>query len=178
MRVVSGKFRGRTLVAPDGLDVRPTTDRVKENLFNLLQFRIRDAVVLDLFAGSGALGIECISREAKEVWFVDQSAKSIAAINKNLRGAEFFGGIKHDDFRAVLSSFASKRFDLIFLDPPYSKGLGEQAIEIIRDLNLLSEGGLVVFEHLAEVPYEPCEGMRVADCRKYGQIEITLVEKA
>ena len=134
MRVISGKFRGRKLVCPEGLDVRPTTDRVKENLFNLLQFRIQDSVVLDLFSGSGALGIEAISRGAKEVWFADQSVKSIACLKENLR--------------------------------------------ILVKNDMLSSGGVMVYEHLAAEPYAPISGIEIYDSRKYGQTELTLLRKA
>lgn len=178
MRVISGKFRGRKLVCPEGLDVRPTTDRVKENLFNLLQFRIQNSVVLDLFSGSGALGIEAISRGAKEVWFADQSVKSIAYLKENLRNAEFEGGILTADFRAALERLSGKKFDLIFLDPPYSKGLAEKAIEILVKNDMLPVGGVMVYEHLAAEPYEPISGIEIYDSRKYGQTELTLLRKA
>ena len=178
MRVISGKFRSRKLVCPDGLDVRPTTDRVKENLFNLLQFRIQDSVVLDLFSGSGALGIEAISRGAKEVWFADQSVKSTACLKENLRNAEFEGGILTADFRAALERLSGKKFDLIFLDPPYSKGLAEKAIEIIVKNDMLSAGGVMVYEHLAAELYAPISGIEIYDSRKYGQTELTLLRKA
>lgn len=178
MRVISGKFRGRKLVCPAGLDVRPTTDRVKENLFNLIQFQIFGSVVLDLFCGSGALGIEAISRGAKEVWFSDQSAKSIACLNENLRGAEFEGGILTSDFRAALERLSGKKFDVIFLDPPYSKGLAERAIEIIVKSDMLSDAGVIVYEHLAAEPYVPAEGISAYDSRKYGQTELTLLKKS
>lgn len=178
MRVISGKFRGRKLVCPEGLDVRPTTDRVKENLFNLLQFRIQNSVVLDLFSGSGALGIEAISRGAKEVWFADQSVKSIAYLKENLRNAEFEGGILTADFRAALERLSGKKFDLIFLDPPYSKGLAEKAIEILVKNDMLSSGGVMVYEHLAAEPYAPISGIEIYDSRKYGQTELTLLRKA
>ena len=178
MRVISGKFRGRKLVCPEGLDVRPTTDRVKENLFNLLQFRIQDSVVLDLFSGSGALGIEAISRGAKEVWFADQSVKSIAYLKENLRNAEFEGGILTADFRAALERLSGKKFDLIFLDPPYSKGLAEKAIEILVKNDMLSVGGVMDYEHLAAETYAPISGIEIYDSRKYGQTELTLLRKA
>lgn len=166
MRVISGKFRGRKLVCPEGLDVRPTTDRVKENLFNLLQFRIQDSVVLDLFSGSGALGIEAISRGAKEVWFADQSVKSIACLKENLRNAEFEGGILTADFRAALERLSGKKFDLIFLDPPYSVNATE-VVETAIKRGLLKDGGRIIYEHSEGFEAVALSAEKV-DSRKYG----------
>ena len=152
MRVVAGKYRGKNLASPKDESVRPTTTRIKETLFNVLQGYVSGATVLDLFAGSGALGIECISRGASDVTFVDRSKDSIALVYQNLKGIDGNYKVVNADFSSALrSSYVSgKKFDLIFLDPPYATNLAELAIELIIQLDLLNEDGIIVFEHGAE----------------------------
>lgn len=156
MRVVAGKYRGKNLASPKDDRVRPTTTRIKETLFNVLQGYSQDAVVLDLFAGSGALGIECISRGAKEVTFVDNSKDSVELVRKNLQGIDGNFKVVNSDFSGVLRNayVTGKKFDMIFVDPPYASGLGELALGMIFDLDLLDKDGVVVFEHGAEKTYE------------------------
>lgn len=156
MRVVAGKYRGKNLVSPKDDSVRPTTTRIKETLFNVLQGWVAGASVLDLFAGSGSLGIECISRGAKDVTFVDRSKDSIALVYQNLKGVDGDYRVVNADFASVLrSSYVSgKKYDLIFLDPPYATTLAELAIELIVELDLLTEDGVIVFEHGSEKSYE------------------------
>ena len=156
MRVVAGKYRGKNLASPKDESVRPTTTRIKETLFNVLQGYVSGATVLDLFAGSGALGIECISRGASDVTFVDRSKDSIALVYQNLKGIDGNYKVVNADFSSALrSSYVSgKKFDLIFLDPPYATNLAELAIELIIQLDLLNEDGIIVFEHGAEKSYE------------------------
>lgn len=156
MRVVAGKYRGKNLISPKDESVRPTTTRIKETLFNVLQGYVYDAVVLDLFAGSGALGIECISRGAKDVTFVDRSKDSVSLVYQNLKGIDGNYKVVNADFSSALRSsyVAGKKFDLIFLDPPYATDFAELAIEIIISLDLLSDDGIIVFEHGAEKTYQ------------------------
>ena len=155
MRVVAGKYRGKNLASPKDDSVRPTTTRIKETIFNVLQGWVDGAVVLDLFAGSGALGIECISRGASEVTFVDRSKESIALVYQNLKGIDGNYKVVNTDFSSVLRSsyVGGKKYDLIFLDPPYATSLAELAIDTIIELNLLSDDGMIVFEHGAEKTY-------------------------
>ncbi len=152
MRVVAGRYKGRNILTPKDDSVRPTTTRIKETLFNVVQFDVPNCVALDLFAGSGALGIECISRGAKDVTFVDRSKESIALVNQNLKGIEGNFKVVNADFASVLrnASFTGKRFDLIFVDPPYATTLGETAIDMIVELDLLTEDGKIIFEHGSE----------------------------
>ena len=152
MRVVAGRYRGRKLASPADDSVRPTTDRIKETVFNILQWQVEGAHVLDLFAGSGALGIECLSRGAADVVFVDKSPSSVALIKQNLKGIEGSFRVVAADFMGVLRSGESK-FDLVFIDPPYKSGLGELAINAVLDNDKLAEGGTVVYEHSAELPF-------------------------
>lgn len=177
MRIISGSARGRSLQAPKGLSTRPTTDRVKESLFGILQFRIAEARVLDLFSGSGGLGLEALSRGAQFAVFNDSDRQSVQIIKNNLQSLPFEGRatVYNHDFKACLKLLASKgeRFDLVFLDPPYDKGLELEAARLIGELSLLVEGGRIVIEHAAKTRIElPA----VVDTRKYGDTCITFLE--
>ncbi len=149
MRVVAGRYRGKNIQAPKGTAVRPTTTRLKETLFNILQGYVAEARVLDLFAGSGALGIECISRGASYVAFVDKSKDSASVLRDNLKGIDADYDIFNVDFMTALCGAEARgaKFDLIFIDPPYASGLGEIAIDEIIRRRLLNDQGIIVFEH-------------------------------
>lgn len=179
MRVVAGKYRGKNLASPKDDRVRPTTTRIKETLFNVLQGYSRDAVVLDLFAGSGALGIECISRGAKEVVFVDNNKDSIELVRKNLQGIDGNFKVVNSDFSGVLRSayVTGKKFDMIFVDPPYASGLGELALGLIFDLDLLADGGVIVFEHGAEKTYEVSDKRYKQRTKKMGTVVAEFISR-
>lgn len=179
MRVVAGKYRGKNLASPKDDRVRPTTTRIKETLFNVLQGYSRDAVVLDLFAGSGALGIECISRGAKEVVFVDNNKDSIELVRKNLQGIDGNSKVVNSDFSGVLRNayVTGKKFDMIFVDPPYASGLGELALGLIFDLDLLADGGVVVFEHGAEKTYEVSDKRYKQRTKKMGTVVAEFISR-
>lgn len=159
MRVISGKYRGKKLISPSDERVRPTTDRIKETVFNILQFKVSGARVLDLFSGSGALGIECVSRGAAEVIFADKSQDSLDLTAKNLNGIEGNYRIIPGDFLGVLKTVEGK-FDIIFLDPPYDGQLGEIAIDVIVGLKLLADGGIIYFEHGSDKTFVPPTGYK------------------
>lgn len=149
MQIITGKYRARKLVAVDSLGTRPTLARVKESVFNLISDKINGSVVLDLFAGSGAFGAECISRGASEVFFVDHEEKAINAIKKNTeRMTEKFEIIK-SNFIDVLTSFSNRgiKFDLVYLDPPYDSDFAVKSLEILEKKKLLNNGATVVVEH-------------------------------
>lgn len=179
MRVVAGKYRGKNLASPKDDRVRPTTTRIKETLFNVLQGYSQDAVVLDLFAGSGALGIECISRGAKEVVFVDNNKDSIELVRKNLQGIDGNFKVVNSDFSGVLRNayVTGKKFDMIFVDPPYASGLGELALGLIFDLDLLADGGVVVFEHGAEKTYEVSNKRYKQRTKKMGTVVAEFISR-
>ena len=145
MRVISGTARGRKLVSPEGNQVRPTLDRVKEAVFNMLAFSVQDASVLDLFAGSGGLGVEALSRGAARAVFVDASEASLRVVRENLAltRLEEKAACVCSDFLTYLSG-QRESFDLIFLDPPYAGGYLEPALLKIREKRLLAQNGLVV----------------------------------
>ncbi len=181
MRIIGGKFRSRVLAEFKGEDVRPTSDRAKESLFNILSLRIFGARVLDLFSGSGALGLECLSRGAEEVIFNDFSKDSLAILKKNLGALKIpvngdEAKVYHYDFSVCLDAMRGK-FDLIFLDPPYRLDYGKTALEKIAKKDLLSENGIAVYER--DRPFEgEIEGLEKYDERRYGRVYITFFKRA
>ena len=176
MRVISGKYRGRKLASPIGDNVRPTTDRIKETVFNILQWQVEGARVLDLFAGSGALGIECLSRGAEEVVFVDRDPSSAALIKQNLKGMEGNFRVVVSDFMGVVRSGESK-FDLVFIDPPYKSGLGKLAVDAVLDCDRLAQGGTVVYEHSSELPYECCREDILTRTKQMGSVTVDFIRR-
>lgn len=150
MRVITGTARGRKLKTPQGLDIRPTTDNVKEAIFNILQFDIEGRRVLDLFAGTGQLGIECLSRGAREAVFVDQSREAVRAVKENLSLCGFSAPVLQQDALHYLRSCG--KFDLVLVDPPYDAGLYDRVLETINSVDMLSDGGIIVCESRRETP--------------------------
>ena len=147
MRVISGKARGLKLLAPEGMDTRPTTDRVKESVFNILMPYLPADSVLDLFAGSGAMGIEALSRYCGCCVFVENNRVSLDIIHKNINkaGLSDISKVVQCDALSFLSS-ANSGFDLIFLDPPYNKGFLKPVFKLIHEKNLLNPDGVIVCE--------------------------------
>ena len=176
MRIVAGRYRGRKLTPPSDDSVRPTTDRIKETVFNILQWDVEGARVLDLFAGSGALGIECLSRGAAEVVFADRSPASVALIRQNLKGIEGSYRVLTADFTGVLRSGEDK-FDLIFIDPPYKSGLGELAVDAAFDLGRVAEGGTVVYEHSSELPFKCAREDVKVRTKVMGSVTVEFIRK-
>lgn len=175
MRIISGKYRGLKLAEFDGGDVRPTADRVKESLFNILYDRIAGASVLDLFCGSGNLGIECLSRGAEFVHFNDKSSASLEILKKNLARLKNVQPFKitNSDYSVCLSR--ADRYDLIFIDPPYRLEIGVEALKQIGAGNHLKEGGVIVFERDRSFEGEIAD-LRKIDERKYGKTYLTFFE--
>ena len=170
IRIISGKYRGKKInEANDPIVTRPTMDRIKESMFAILQHVIKEAKVLDLFSGTGNLGIEALSNGAKISTFVDKDRGAIENIKSNLKivGAE--AEVLQMDYLDALARFASKgvKFDIIFLDPPYASDLGINAVREIKNKHLLADGGVIVFESSQNVK-EECEKLFITDERKYG----------
>lgn len=176
MRVISGSARGRKLNAPKGLETRPTTDRVKESVFNIISRYLPARFVLDLFAGSGALGVEALSRGCKNAVFVDSGKEAACVVKCNVEAAKVTerATVLCCDYKVFLES-TRKAFDLIFLDPPYNTGLLSDAILKIEKNALLEPGGIIVAEteHLGEKPPE-C-GFETVKFAKYGNTEIYIL---
>ena len=179
MQIITGKYRARKLVAVDSLETRPTLARVKESIFNLIADKIEDKIVLDLFAGSGAYGIECISRGSKEVFFVDQSEKAIKVIQTNTqRISEKFEILKLG-FVDALNQFQKRnlKFDLVFLDPPYDSDYVLKSLNILKEKQLLNNGAIIVVEHkLANDLQNLPECYIIKKSRKYGIAFVDILE--
>ena len=147
MRVITGSARGTRLLTPEGQQTRPTTERTKEALFSAIQFEIEGRKVLDLFAGSGQLGIEALSRGAKQAVFVDADRTAVGLVRENLKRTKLSerAQVRQMDALSYLSA-CREQFGLIFLDPPYAADLLEQAMEKIYEFDILSSGGIIVAE--------------------------------
>lgn len=177
MRVISGTARGLKLESLDGIETRPTLDRVKEAVFSILFEKTYDALVLDLFAGSGALGIECLSRGAKGCVFVDINQRAADVIKTNVNKARFTdkAHIRVCDYKTYISG-CNKKFDLIFLDPPYMAGITESVLEDIKQNNILNEGGIIIVESDAEnIP--DIQHFKIINNKKYGRVSILILEE-
>jgi 16S rRNA (guanine966-N2)-methyltransferase len=182
MRVVAGIHGGRVLTAPKGDQTRPTSDRVKESLFAILRDDVLDAVVLDLFAGSGALGIEALSRGAAHATFVDRSARAIAAVRANLRALRVPAGdvaVVKSTVMAHLNgrSAGGQTYDLAFLDPPYDASDGDEMLHALGGDGAvhLSDGATVVLEHATAAPVADAYGLLTRiSVRRYGDTSLSL----
>lgn len=149
MRIVSGRYRGKKLKEFELNTTKPTTDRVKESIFNLIQFDVADAVVLDLFAGTGALGIEAISRGAKLVHLIDANSQAVKIINENLNGIQGEYKVFNSDYKSYLKS-TKLTYDIVLLDPPYKTNLGLEAIDFLISNNRINNNGIIIFETAAD----------------------------
>lgn len=178
MRVISGYARGKKIKEPVDFDIRPTTDMVKESIFNIIQFYIEGRSVLDLFGGTGQLGIEALSRGASGAVFVDESRKSARLIKENLKatGLEENARVVIGDSLKYLEN--SEKFDIIFLDPPYATELLENAIEKVIKFDILKENGIIICESKIEkvLPEVPLPYRKNREY-KYGKIKITTFTK-
>lgn len=183
MRVISGKARGKKLVSLEGMNTRPTLDRVKEALFNIIQFDIPGKKVLDLFAGSGALGIEAISRGAETATFCDNSIDAIQVIKTNIENTKCTDKsvVLQKDYLLALNYLAKskQKFDLIFLDPPYRTDFSDKAIEKILELDLLSKEGIIILETDDANKEETIkkEDIQIFDKRIYGRVILIFIRK-
>ena len=177
MRIISGIKRGHKLYEFDGMDIRPTTDRVKESMFNLIQDFVGNSCVLDLFAGSGALCFEALSRGADCGVLVDKDKKSLELIRKN---NESLGFTNIEIVESEAMSFLNKTktaFSLIFLDPPYNKGFIAPVIRKIMDNNILSEDGIIVLESDFSDEHGDFEGLIKFKQKKYGRSYVTVYKR-
>lgn len=176
MRIIAGEYKGRKLNTPPDYSVRPTTDKVKEALFSILTNKIWGSRVLDLFAGTGNLGIEALSRGAAECVFSDSSRESIRLIRENIAHcrAEDGARVAAGDFKKVLLN-QTEPFDIIILDPPYDKGLLDDCFKIISEQELLAEDGVIVAEHRKEeVLPDEFHGFEKTKERRYGTVILSI----
>lgn len=176
MRVITGSARGRKLKEPQGSDIRPTTDQVKEAIFNICQFDVEGRRVLDLFGGTGQLGIEAKSRGALQVEIVDASRDSIRLIRENVKAVGLDIRVVQTDAIAFLQSCGT--YDLIFLDPPYDSDLVEKALAQIKAFDILSNGGIIICETRAETTVsEPDPPYYLKKQYRYGKVKLTTITK-
>ncbi len=181
MRVIAGKYKGRALKGPKHEGLRPTADRIKEALFNIISPEIGEADFLDLFAGSGAIGIEALSRNARMVVFADASPASIQLLKSNTHFLD-----PKDHFRIIqlpvertlaILAKESITFDLIFLDPPFQAGLLPKTIELILNYQLLKEHGVLIIEHPRQLIFDIPSILKIQLTRDYGGISLTFLRK-
>ncbi|OLR64323.1 16S rRNA (guanine(966)-N(2))-methyltransferase RsmD [Peptoniphilus porci] len=176
MRIISGNRRGLKLKAPEGFDTRPTEDRVKESVFNILGQNFFDDIILDLFCGSGANGIEFISRGAKKAYFVDKSKEAIDCVKYNLDKAKFldYAVIIEDHLNKALRSL-DIRFDYIYMDPPFDRrDLYKKAFKLIREKRLLKPEGQLIVEYNSDIPLLIGEGFVEMKNKEYGNTSISI----
>ena len=181
MRVISGTAKGTKLNSIESLSTRPTLDRVKEPLFSIIQAYIDDANVLDLFAGSGALGIETLSRGAKKCTFCDKSYESIKMLKQNLLKTrlEEKATIYVEDFKKCIKTL-NETFDIIFIDPPYKMDIGVEAIKMILENKLLTNDGIIILEtdeKTRELKELENINIEVLDVRKYGRVNLLFLRE-
>lgn len=179
MKIISGKYKGRVLEGFDINGTRPTMDRVKESLFAMIQSYLKDATVLDLFAGSGNLGIEALSEGAKEIYLVDKNKKACQIIKRNINrigieASDIFCG----DYKSALKKYQEQsiKFDIIFLDPPYQTDLVKKSMEMIEKYELLSKNGIIVAESdtLDKIIYS--DKLEIVKSKKYGDKVVAILK--
>ena len=184
MRIISGKAKGTKLYTLEGNNTRPTLDRVKESLFNIIQSKIPDSIFLDLFAGSGAIGLEAVSRNAKKVILVDNSKESIDIIRKNIEKTHSENNVEliKSDYKTALEKYINIKPDIIFIDPPYETDYAYEAIKIILQKELLKEDTLIIIEtddeeRILKQLNNIKENIGIIDKRTYGRAKLIFLSK-
>ena len=173
MRVISGKYKGKKLQGFNIDGTRPTMDRIKESLFASIQNKINESICLDLFAGSGALGIEALSQGAKSCDFIDHNKEAIKIIKNNLENIKEDYNIINTDYKSYLKKI-NKKYDIIFLDPPYQNNLLNKSLKYIEEYDLLNENGIIVCEVENEIPKS---NLKLIKEKSYGSKKIKIFEK-
>lgn len=171
MRVIAGKARRLNLKTPEGMDTRPTTDRIKETLFNMIQNEVPGAVFVDLFSGSGAIGIEALSRGAKKAYFIENASRAVSCIEHNLTFTKLTDCaiVLRQDVCAGLSQIREEQADIIFMDPPYGEGHEERVLLKLRDMKYVTPGTLIIVEASlkTDFPYLEDMGFTILKEKKY-----------
>lgn len=180
MRVTAGKFKSQRVLTVENNDVRPTSSKVRESIFNILQSSITDAVMLDLFAGSGILGIEALSRGAKKVIFTEKNPKVFKILKENLSNFDCDTKCYLIDAFAALDRFKDQKFDIIFIDPPYRAGYEFDICKKIITKNILEDDGMLIIEHLSSLNMQEILNplpISLSKYKKYGDTALSLFEK-
>ena len=181
MRIIGGNARGTKLYTLDGKNTRPTLDRVRESLFNIIQNDIKDCSFLDLFSGSGAIGLEAISRGARKAILCDNSVEAVKIIKKNVEKTKYNDNVEIYllDFKTLLKDIINEKLDIVYIDPPYNTDFAYQAIQIIIEKDLLNENSMMIIEtdrdeienNINTLPIE------IIDIRRYGRAKLIFVKK-
>ena len=184
MRIIGGQNRGTKLYVLDSIETRPTLDRVKEAMFSKINFNLQDSIILDLFSGSGAIGLEALSRGAKKAYLCDNSFKAIRIIEKNIEKTKLSGKaiVISDDYLKALENLRNQKikFDIIFLDPPYKTDYNIKAINLILKYNLLDENGQMIIE--TDIPEKTLEELKsfsvnIYDIKRYGRVTLIFANR-
>ena len=182
MRIIAGKAKGTKLYTLEGENTRPTLDRVKESLFNIIQGEIQDSIFLDLFSGSGAIGLEAVSRGAKKAILCDKSKEACTIIKKNIEKIHALENVElyQADFKEVLTNRISEKLDIIYLDPPYKTNFAIEAINIILTKEILHENTMIIIE--TDDKDKMIESLKNIDCeikdiRKYGRAYLIFLKR-
>lgn len=175
MRVISGKYKGKKLEGFDMLGTRPTKDRVKESIFATINYKLKDSSFLDLFSGTGSIGIEAISNGAKISYFVDNGKEILKALNNNLNGIDNAVVVKYD-YQEALKYFENNdiKFDIIYIDPPYHLNLLNKSLDLIEKYNLLNQDGIIICEYEEEIPICQYELLKE---KRYGKTNVSIYRK-
>jgi len=179
MIITGGSCKGRKINTVKSREVRPTSSKIRESIFNMIYSSITESVMLDLFAGSGIMGLEALSRGAKKVYFVENNPKVYRLLKENLANFDSNYEIKFSDALIALDSFQNTKLDIIFIDPPYASGLIEPVLIKIKDNSLLSEDGIVIIEHSSNLKISDMItelGFNILKEKKYGDTSITIVK--
>lgn len=178
LKITGGRDRGRTVPSPKGNLARPTSAKIRQALFNILATRVKGASFLDLFAGSGIMGMEAMSRGAGSLTAIEMDRKLALALKENYEHLGYEAQVMNDDARAAAGRLAAQHFDIIFADPPYKSPLGQACIHLVDNKRLLKKDGLFILEHLHSFnPDMERTGLALLDQRKYGQTVISFIQK-
>ena len=175
MRIIAGKHKGLQLNTFDYDNIRPTIDRVRENIFNIIQFKVYESDVLDLFGGTGAVSIEFVSRGANSVVTCDNNKDSILLIKKNFAKAKEMPNLIMGDYLSTLEKLKENKFDIIFLDPPFNTDFGDKSIDFISKNNMLNDDGIIIFEHIVGKEFNLPNNLQINNTKKYGTIEVSFI---
>lgn len=177
MRITAGIARGREIVCPPGLEARPTASKIRQAFFNILRNKVQDARFLDLFAGSGLMGLEALSRGAAELVCIDENRRMVKAIEENVNRLNFQAQVIQADVRSFLDQLPKNSFDIIFADPPYKSRLAESILNGVARHGILQQEGILAIEHAREFKLPEESGNLIAyDRRDYGQTSITFYQ--
>lgn len=172
MRIIAGKLKGLKLNEFEADNIRPTIDRVREAIFNKIQFQIKDACVLDLFCGTGAVSLEFLSRGAKVV-SVDNNLNSVKLINDNFKKAKLVPNLLQCDYKQALKRLQNEKFDIVFLDPPFDSDYAEKSMQILCENGMLKSNSMIVYEHHMDKEFVVPQNLEILEQKKYGTVIVS-----